>query len=156
MAKIPKWNQEAPPAQNAREKLPEMAAAYFDQGRKLLQENVPEEELHDFRLATKRFRYTLELFRPLYGPSLDARLASLRHVQTHLGELNDCATTRALVGVKLAGRVRKPFLAFLEKAAQQHAAAFREYWRTTFDAPGQEQKWQEYLTRFAGRKRTPK
>ncbi|MEI9973986.1 MAG: CHAD domain-containing protein [Ignavibacteriota bacterium] len=48
-------------------------------------------ELHVIRLATKRVRYTLELFRPCYGPGLELRITSLQRLQQLLGEVNDCA-----------------------------------------------------------------
>src|SRR5580692_6953009 len=55
-------------SENARSILPKMARRYFEAGRKAIEGKRPPGELHAFRLKTKRFRYTLELFSPLYGP----------------------------------------------------------------------------------------
>ncbi len=138
------WNASKSAAENASLKLPKLAQAYFQSGRKLFQSTRSREALHKFRLETKRFRYTLELFRPCYGPSLDRRLAVLQKVQTFLGEINDCATTQ-----KLVGRKQKKISAFLERRMAQRARALSGYWRRTFDAAGQERWWTDYLARFA-------
>ena len=49
--------------------------------------------MHKFRLRTKRFRYTLEMFKDLYGPGMLKRIESLKQVQTYLGDINDCIVT---------------------------------------------------------------
>ncbi len=69
--------------------LPKMARKYFEAGRKAIEGKRPPDELHGFRLKTKRFRYTLELFRPLYGPNLDRYLKALRELQGALGKVSD-------------------------------------------------------------------
>ena len=95
------FDDNASPAVNARMTLPALVGKYAGAGRKLLAENPDPAQLHALRLQTKRLRYTLELFAPCYGPGLDERLAMLRGVQQHLGEMNDCATLRALLSRKL-------------------------------------------------------
>ena len=67
-------------AANAREVLPKLAKKYFQAGRDAVSEKRPPDELHAFRLETKRFRYTLELFRPVYGPQLKRYLKALHGV----------------------------------------------------------------------------
>src|SRR5579863_8212648 len=104
------WDGSKGPAQNASVKLPELSKRYFRAGHALLRGTPSPEALHRFRLETKRFRYTLELFRPCYGPGLDRRLAKLREIQTHLGEISDCSATIGLVG-----QSQKPFSAFLKR-----------------------------------------
>jgi hypothetical protein len=47
-------------------------------------------QLHAFRLSAKRFRYTLELFEPMYGPMLAERVEQVRKIQSVLGERQDC------------------------------------------------------------------
>jgi CHAD domain-containing protein len=138
------WNASKSAAENASLKLPGLAQTYFQSGRRLFQTAHSREALHKFRLETKRFRYTLELFRPCYGPSLDRRLAVLRKIQDFLGEINDCATTQ-----KLVGRGHKKISAFLERRTAQRERALSSYWRRTFDAAGQERWWTHYLARFA-------
>ena len=139
------WDPTVNSAQNAKLRLPALASNYFATGRKLMEGKSSPAGLHGFRLATKRFRYTLELFRPCYGKSLDSRLKRLREVQRLLGEISDCATTLALL--RPASRHAK-MVAFLKKRAGQRTVAFRQYWQQTFDAPGQERWWKQYFTRF--------
>ena len=147
------WDRAKGPTENARTVLPVLASRYFGDGRRLLATDAPAEELHQFRLATKRFRYTLEFFRGLYGPSLDKRLSAVRQIQNHLGSMNDCTTTRDLLAKSFPRKGRRQFAAFLAAQEKDHADAFRRYWIESFDAPGQEKKWLDYLIHFAGRRR---
>jgi CHAD domain-containing protein len=146
------WDETAGASANARVRLPAMAQAYFDQGRKLLDPSSPPAAMHHFRLETKAFRYTLELFGPCYGPALEHYLGALREIQDCLGALNDCVATTDLIAEKLPKHDpgREKIEAFLAEQAGREAARFRRYWRTTFDAPGQEQRWLRYLSRRSG------
>ena len=136
---------------NARDKLPELAHGFFEAGRELEKTNPPLEALHRFRLLTKRFRYTLELFRPCYGPGLARRIDALKTLQQYLGEISDCATTREL----LAGRddLSKPEHARLARQlkalATARVAKFRRHWRKDFAHSERERWWTDYLRRFA-------
>ena len=146
-----KWDEGSGPGPNARHRLPRLVSAYFAQGRELLAANPKPAEWHALRLATKRLRYTLELFRPCYGPGLRTRLAALRRLQQFLGEVNDCATAAAILR-KMAG-ARSASLAraerFLEQRSESRMEAFRREWTQGFDAPGQELWWTAYLARHA-------
>jgi CHAD domain-containing protein len=138
------WDASESAEKNASEKLPLLAHEYFRAGRALFHAEPSSKVLHRFRLDTKRFRYTLELFRHCYGPGLDRRLDVLRNIQDFLGEINDCSATQ-----KLVGRQDKKILSFLERRLSQKRAAIRNYWQQTFDADGQERWWTDYLARFA-------
>lgn len=140
----PSWIASRSAAQNASLKLPALSKAYFKAGRQILAGNSSVQTLHGFRLETKRFRYTLELFRPVYGPGIDLRLARLREIQDFMGEINDCAATQQLLG-----KHGKKFATFLERKIVRKRRELRSYWRRTFDAPGQERWWADYLARFA-------
>jgi CHAD domain-containing protein len=148
------WAPSNSAAENAGRVLPDMARAYFQSGRKLLNSKVSPENLHSFRLATKRFRYTLELFRPCYGDALKDRLDRLRQIQDYLGDINDCLTTLDLV------RNQQPknsphsarVAALLNSRAAKKTAEFQRYWKETFDRAGQERWWTDYLERYAGRR----
>src|SRR5262249_39212787 len=94
----PLWKASKSALQNAKLVLPGLAAKYLKASRKLASGKAPAKAFHKFRLRTKRFRYTLELFRPCYGPSLEPRLNALRQVQRHLGEINDYSTALRLIG----------------------------------------------------------
>src|SRR5690349_24931490 len=87
-----RWDESSGAAHNARHQLPAVVAAYFASVRETVGRKTKDSKLHALRLLTKRLRYTLELFRPCYGPGLRARLEALRHLQQFLGELSDCAT----------------------------------------------------------------
>ncbi len=48
------------------------------------------ESHHAMRIAAKRLRYTLEVFRPLYGGPIEKFIATARDTQRRLGEIHDC------------------------------------------------------------------
>jgi CHAD domain-containing protein len=128
--------------------LPVTVHDYFLVVRKLLAADPPPAELHTVRLATKRLRYTLELFRPCYGPGLEIRLASLQGLQKVLGEINDCAAAeRLIVGLAPASAARKRIETFLRRRASVKAVALRKEWHDSFDAPGREHWWIQYLSK---------
>ena len=45
---------------------------------------------HELRIATKKLRYTLEVFRPLYPDRFRPAIRSLKHLQELLGQIHDC------------------------------------------------------------------
>jgi len=147
------WEEKAAAAANARRELPPLVTRYFALVRELLAKDPSPPELHRLRLATKRLRYTLELFQPCYGPGLETRMAGLRELQRLLGEVNDSVATGRMLAKALResaqqARVEK----FLEERAAEKAREFRKHWDEVFDAEGREQWWIEYLERQA---RTP-
>ena len=148
------WDDRATAATNARRELPRLAASYFAQVRALLAEDPSAAKLHRVRLLTKRLRYTLELFRPCYGPGLETRLSALRRIQQSLGEVNDSIAAGRLLShsMSTASPQRARLLNFLEGRAAVKAQEFRKDWAEVFDAPGQELWWTTYLARHA---RTP-
>ncbi len=137
----PSWAEGAGVAANARRELPLVAAAFFTEVRAMLEKDPPPSELHRLRLATKRLRYTLELFRGCYGPVFETRLKALRRIQQTLGELNDCIMAAKLLTDAAPART------FIERRAASKAAEFRKFWTQEFDAPGQELRWSRYLAR---------
>jgi CHAD domain-containing protein len=142
------WDLRSSASANARRKLPAVVQAYFGAVRELLASNPAPEELHAVRLATKRLRYTLELFRPCYGRGLESRLASLQRLQQVLGEINDCAAAKRLIeGLVPASAQRRRVQSFLRRRAAAKATALRREWRQSFDAPGREHWWLDYLSK---------
>ena len=83
--------------QTGRRLLPRMAADFVDRGNTASQAKASPEKLHAFRIASKKFRYTLELFAPLYGPTIDTWLESIKGIQTLLGDINDCVTVAEML-----------------------------------------------------------
>jgi hypothetical protein len=145
-----RWDQRAGAAVNARRRLPLLVSGYFDYVRKVLVDDPPPAKLHLIRLATKRLRYTLELFRACYGPGLETRLAVLRRVQQALGKVNDSVATARLISGSMAPsphrlRIEK----FLAERAAADAQGFRREWVEVIDAEGQELWWTRYLARHA-------
>jgi CHAD domain-containing protein len=151
----PSWARSATAVENARRVLPALTRQFFQAGRKLVKTRMTLEQMHPFRLEAKRFRYTLEIFRPLYGQRLENRLASLRQIQEYLGVINDCATTRALLRETRARKSRQTdsLVAFLDAEAARNTGEFRKFWQGAFDRAGEEQAWVDYLSRYAGRRR---
>jgi CHAD domain-containing protein len=145
------WDEHAEAAKNARQHLPKLVSDYFAGARELLARDPGPARLHGLRLATKRLRYSLELFRPCYGAGLATRIAGLRKLQQVLGEVNDAtAAQRALAGVlKGASPQRTRIKKFLRERGEAKAQEFRKHWTEVFDAPGQERWWTSYLTRHA-------
>ena len=138
------WDAHATAEANAAAQLPVLIAAYFSEGRALVDEAADPEKLHRLRLISKRLRYTLELFVPCYGPELATGLESLKRLQDVLGELNDAAATwRLLEPMRGAARMKS----ILDRQAAAKVAEFRKEWREGFDAPGKEQWWLEMLGR---------
>jgi CHAD domain-containing protein len=127
-----------------------MMRAYFVEVREVLASNPVPAELHTIRLATKRARYTLELFRPCYGEYLEERIASLQRLQQLLGEVNDCAAAERLIDQLVAASpLRARAQSFLRRRAAAKATGLRRQWRESFDAPGREHWWLHYLARSA-------
>jgi CHAD domain-containing protein len=125
-------------AENARILLPKLAEKYFKAGRKAAEGDASPKKLHGFRLATKQFRYSLELFRPLYGAKLDRKLGTLSELQSVLGQLSDYRSARALLegDKKLEGK--------LDRATKKKLKESREQW-AAFDTEGQLHRWKAYL-----------
>ncbi len=146
MAKRIRWNATETAAVNAHLALPVLAEQYFESGRKLLRKKSTNRSLHRFRLKTKQFRYTLELFRDAYGASLERRLDLLRPLQSALGDINDCAATMDLLKNR-PGKEWNVVKSFLEKRAAKKTAEFERLWWNNFDAPGESKAWVDMLAR---------
>ncbi len=144
-----RWDESATAAENARLKLPVLIERYFEDGRALAARAASLDDLHRFRLKTKRVRYTLEFFRDWYGPGLVQRLASIRKIQDFLGEISDCTAALNLAHQLLPSdsSERRRIETYLKKRARRQAAGFRRYWRNVFDEAGEQRRWRSYLAR---------
>jgi CHAD domain-containing protein len=132
----------------ARAVLPPVAAGFFRAGRKTALKVSSPERLHSFRLEAKRFRYTLEVFRPFFGPVCDQRLESVRQIQSILGKRQDCEVTASILRphASLDADVQR-VLNTVEARAVGLEGDFLQYWQQQFDAPGQELLWSRYFSR---------
>ena len=131
----------APVAQTARQMLPGIAQEFFEQGDEAASAKAVPRELHRFRLTSKKFRYTLELFTPLYGASLNPKLEAIRRGQALLGDINDFETVRNMLGQYEGTEAATDWL---KKRQRKRLLEFREYWDATF---GKEERrsWMDFL-----------
>jgi len=140
----------------ARTELPPLAADFFKAGRKAALKADSSTRLHEFRLTAKRFRYTLELFRDFFGPVYVERLERVREIQSVLGKRQDYAVLAArLAPFAPIDDALQAVLTASETRGLRCEDEFRRYWVETFDAPGEELKWQRYLMRRPPAPRTP-
>jgi CHAD domain-containing protein len=143
----------APTAQTARQMLPGMAQDFFERGDEAASVKAPLRELHRFRLASKKFRYTLELFTALGGAALNPKLEAIRGVQTLLGDINDFETVREMLAQYEGAET---VVAWLKKRQRKRLAEFREYWAATFAPPAERQNWIGFLKHLAAEPRAAK
>lgn len=132
----------APIVQTARQTLPGMLEDFFERGDAAAGAKASPRDLHRFRLASKKFRYTLELFTPVYGLSLNPRLDGLRRIQTLLGDINDFETLRNLLRPYEGAEA---LMGWLKKRQRKRFTEFAEYWSTNFAASEDRQSWIESL-----------
>ncbi|HLI86993.1 MAG TPA: CHAD domain-containing protein [Bryobacteraceae bacterium] len=149
----PQWDKTSDAVANAQAVLPKLLADYFQLGREVLASNPAPPELHQLRLASKKLRYTLELFKGCYGPGFGERINALKTLQQMLGEINDTVAAERTIGGILVADTEESRRAvdYLRNFGRDKAKAFRKHWTTVFDAPGQERWWTEYLARQAGK-----
>ena len=122
--------------------LTPMAEDFFKLGKRAAKTKASPEELHRFRIAAKEFRYSLELFIPLYGPSLNPLLAKIIHTQKILGDINDCETVRKMnLRSRGADGVRK----WLRKRQRKTTSEFQKFWNKAFGAETGKQDWSRLL-----------
>jgi CHAD domain-containing protein len=147
-----KWDESRTVARNVRLQLTRASLHYFKAGRETVRAEATPVELHAFRLQTKRYRYTLELFRPIYGPTLDRMIGSLRRIQQLLGEINDCEAARKLVlanGDPRSFQARR-VLRLLDRRQADSTSELGRIW-LEFDREGACARWVKYLDLYAGR-----
>jgi CHAD domain-containing protein len=83
-----------------------------------------EGDLHRLRIALKKLRYTCEFFAPLYPKrEVTDYLRKLRLLQNHLGDLNDVANVRRVVGELMREKSKKD-----EDADMRYAAGAMVGW----------------------------
>jgi len=141
------WDPMAGAGENVRLRLPSVMAEFFALGRSASTGADPV-RLHAFRMAAKRFRYTLEIFRPLYGPGLEARIETVRRIQVMLGDRQDFAVLSArLRNALMPSEALLEALRASDEKGRELEERFGAYWREEFDLPGAEIRWTRYLVR---------
>ena len=129
---------------NANHFLPKLAEKYFKAGRKASDGKRSPKQLHDFRIATKSFRYTLELVCPVYGARLERELEPVRKLQSVLGKLHDYY----IIAEKLEGD--KALQAKLERLTKKKLKEFHKLW-AAFDSKSQVNRWKTFLVHGAAK-----
>lgn len=145
------WNNSEAIAPNLRRVLAKRWQEYLDTGQDAFSTKRSWTELHEFRIQTKRIRYTLELFEDYYGPAYEGLLERLRKMQNHLGDVNDLIAARQLLK-KAAGtdEIREQ----LKGRAERKLAQTRTYWRKEFSDEAAA-RWTRYLRTQARPKPIP-
>lgn len=83
-------------AANARRILAVRIAEYYAYAPIVEREDAGE-ALHDLRIAAKRLRYTLELFRAVFGEEGERQIERVKEVQEELGAIHDHDVRIALI-----------------------------------------------------------
>lgn len=146
-----RWNEDKPMLDEIRTELSRAVEFYFAAGDEAFRRKLPWNEVHRFRLESKRFRYTLELFVDFYGRSLNAKIKELKKIQTHLGDINDLVATRSML------KGHSAFKKELRSQAEERMDKLRKHWKDEFAAEGRKELWLAALAKpklsSAGRSR---
>ena len=94
-------NPSATLAENARQILRVRIAEYYSYA-PIVAEERQTEALHNLRISAKRLRYTLELFRAVFGEIGEQEIERVREIQELLGQLHDHDVRIALIEDELA------------------------------------------------------
>lgn len=89
-------------AENARRILAVRMAEYYSYARVVPIEDAIE-ALHDLRISAKRLRYTLELFRKVFGELGETQIGRVKAIQEELGSLHDHDVRMDLIEDELRG-----------------------------------------------------
>jgi CHAD domain-containing protein len=108
-----------------------MSSDFLQFGKLAAKETTSAREVHRFRIACKKFRYTLEVVEPFYGSRLVPWMKHVKALQSVLGNVNDCETVRHMVSDWGAG---KGLIAKLRRRQNRELNKFRKIWRETLDA----------------------
>ena len=145
-----KFRPKKPARENAARFLPRLARAFFKAGDASVEDDLKAEEVHEFRILAKRFRYVLEYFRPCYGNAMDAHLETVRGLQSALGDLNDACSTRELLLEMLTpgdppARHKKLFAALVRRE-KYLMDQYRAYWHEHLENTEYRDKFLRYLS----------
>ncbi|HJT86335.1 MAG TPA: CHAD domain-containing protein [Bryobacteraceae bacterium] len=129
--------------ESARRVLPRLAKSFFEHGDRAARLKSTAVEVHRFRLAAKKFRYTLELFTSAY-PASSQWVRQTKSVQQVLGGVSDCESARALFS-RLGNHPKLD--AYLKQRARRKTAEFRRLWSSEFGALSPARQWPEIFER---------
>jgi CHAD domain-containing protein len=119
-----------PVGDTAKRMMPRMLKEHFEQGEEAARPKSGARELHKFRIATKKVRYTVDLFAPVIKEPVEGLVEEFKKLQSLLGEGNDFAVVRRMVPRGYAD-IRDG----LRKKQRKKADEFRRMW------PGKLRHW---------------
>jgi CHAD domain-containing protein len=125
-------------------RLPKLAKQFLTGGDGAAQKKVSAEELHQYRIEAKKFRYTLEIFQPALGAPAKEWLNRLKKVQSLLGDIHDFHAVR-LACVDLGGDAELE--AWLKKRQRKRTREFRKLWEEAFSDSDARREWVAALRR---------
>jgi CHAD domain-containing protein len=115
----------------AMESLPKLARRFFGAGEEAAGHGSGK-ELHSLRIRAKHFRYTLELFVPIYGSIAQDLVREVKSVQSILGAMNDYRTVLSMATDIGCG---KKLRAALKRSERRKILQFNEVWAERFSRP---------------------
>jgi CHAD domain-containing protein len=127
----------------AHRELPRLGARFFREGARAAAPEASAGERHRFRLAAKKFRYTLELFAEFYSPAAAHWITQVKELQSLLGAMDDCRSVRHLVDA-LGGNPK--IEASLKKRQRRKSLEFRRAWTAHCGAPDCAKQWIQSLS----------
>ena len=94
--RVKRLDPDAPLARNARRVLAVRVGEFYS-WEPIVDDDDHTEDLHQLRISAKRLRYTLELFRSVYGEAGQRNIERVRAVQAELGAFHDQEVRIALI-----------------------------------------------------------
>jgi CHAD domain-containing protein len=134
------WDWQADAAESSKAALPGLAAEFFAEGDRALLAYGDHKALHQFRLRTKGFRYSLEVFAPGSGAGWKPLLDALRQLQDRIGAINDCVVVLTLPGMDAIA------MHAVRRLLVIHERSFARLWKETF-SPRRRKQWIRLLGR---------
>ena len=113
-------------ARNARAIVAVRVAEMFDFAH-AIGDKAEDEDLHNMRIAAKRLRYTLEMFRPALASDGPALIDTVKELQERIGPIHDADVLDSIVRQRLAvvAQRRVGALAAVEGDEAERVAAAR-------------------------------
>lgn len=119
---VPGLDPDAPLAENARRILAVKLAEFYSYA-PIVDHEGADEELHAMRIAAKRLRYTLELFRSVFGKVGEKQIERVKAIQEELGEIHDHDVRIDLIEEELAAVAAEQAAAINQELAVAPASA---------------------------------
>jgi CHAD domain-containing protein len=112
----------------ARSILAQLAQRFFAAGNEAAAHGSGK-KLHAFRIQAKKFRYSVELFVPVYGAVSQTYLGEVKSIQSILGRVNDYRTVLSMAVEAGSGTKLQ---AALKRSEHRKIGEFREIWTKRF------------------------